>query len=152
MLTSSSQLRRPGASHQVPDSGHTLTIVRTISDNHIVAFEVLDHTIDESIDGILTTARTPVLIIDTGELADPDWLAELADVVLDDFDALGDGGLVDVDTGDVPSDALSSEVGEPSLIELSAHGRRAQCDTAVTERLDKLIPFLHTHTDVCDVA
>lgn len=151
MLTGSSQLRRPRTSHQVPDARNTLAIVRAIGNNHIVAFEVLDHAINKSIDGILATARTPVLVVDTSELADPDWLAELADVVFDDFDAFGDSGLVDVDAGDVPSNALSSEVGEPGLIELSAHGGRAERNTAVTEGLDKLIPLLHTHTDICDV-
>lgn len=152
VLTSSSQLRRPRTSHQVPDTRNSLAIVRTVGNNHIVALKVLDHAINESVDGVLTTTRTPVLVIDAGKLADPDGLAELADVVFDDLDAFGYSGLVDVNAGDVPSDALSSEVGEPRLIELSAHWWRAQCDTAVAKRLDKLIPFLHTHAHVCDVA
>lgn len=122
MLTSSSKLRRPRTSHQVPDTRHSLTVVRTISNNLIIAFKVLDHTINESINGSLITTRTPVLVVDTGELADPDWLAKLADVVFDDFDAFSDSGLVDVDAGDVPGDACSGKVGEPGLIELSTHG------------------------------
>ena len=152
MLTSSSELRRPRASHQVPNTRLSLTIVRTISNNLIIAFKVLDHAINESIDGSLITTRTPVLVIDAGKFADPDWLAEFAGIVFDYFDAFSDSGLVDVDAGDVPGDALSSEVGEPGLIELSAHGWRAECDTAVAEGLDQFVPFLYADIDVGDVA
>lgn len=152
MLTSGSKLRRPVVGHQVPDTRNTFTVVRTISDDIVVALKVLDHAIDERVDGILVTARAPILIVDTSELADPDRLAEFADVVLDYLDALSNSGLVDVDAGDIPSDALSGEVGEPSLVKLSAHGWRAKCDAAVAERLDVLIPPLNTDSDVCDVA
>ena len=152
MLTSSSKLRRPRTSHQRPQSRNSFTIIRTISKNHIIAFKVFDHTINESINGSLVTTRTPVFVIDASELAHPDGFAEFADVVFDYFDALGYGGLVDVDAGDVPSDACSSEIGEPGLIELSAHGWRAQCDTAVTQGFDQFVPFLYADVDVCDVA
>jgi len=152
VLTSGSQLRRPRTSHQIPHTRNTFTIIGSISNNHIVAFKVLDHAIDESIDSTLVTTRTPVFVVDAGELTDPDWLAELAYVVFDYFDALSYGGLVDVDAGDVPGDALSGEVGEPGLIELSAHWWRAECNTAVAERLDKFVPFLHADRNVCDVA
>lgn len=152
MLTSGSKLRRPVIGHQVPDTRNTFTVVRTICDDIVVALKVLDHAINERIDGILVTTRTPVLIVDTSELADPDGLAELADVVLDYLDALSNSGLVDVDAGDIPSNALSGEVGEPGLVELSAHGRRAKCDAAVAEWLNVLIPLLNTDGDVCDMA
>jgi len=99
----------------------------------------------------LITARTPVLIVDTGELADPDRLAELADVVLYYFDAFSDGGLVDVDAGDVPGNALSSEVSQPGLVELGAHGWRAKCDATVAEWLNVLIPLFNTDSDICNV-
>jgi len=125
MLTSGSKLRRPIVGHQVPDTRNTFTIIRTISDNIIIALEILDHAIDERVDSVLVAARTPVGIVNTCKLADPDGLAEFAGVILDYFDAIGDGGLVDVDAGDVPSDTLSRKVGEPSLVELRAHRRRA---------------------------
>lgn len=152
MLTSGSKLRRPIVGHQVPDTRNTFTVVRAICDDIVIALKVLDHAVDERVDGILVTARAPVLIVDTSELADPDRLAELADVVLDYLDALSNGGLVDVNASNIPGNSLGGEVGEPSLVKLSAHRWRAKCDAAVAERLDVLIPLLNTDSDVCDVA
>jgi len=151
MLTSSSKLWRPGIGHQRPKTRNAFTVVRSVGKYHIIAFKVLDHTINKSINGSLITTRTPVFVIHTGELTDPDWLAEFADVVFDHFDALGDSGFVDMYTSDVPSNALRSEVGKPGLIQLCTHGRRAKCNTTVTQRFNQFIPFLHTNIDVCDV-
>lgn len=152
MLTSGSKLRRPVVGHQVPDTRNTFAVVRTIGDNIVVALEILNHAINERVHSILVAARAPVLVVDASEFADPDGLAELTDVILDYLDAFSDSGFVHVDAGDIPSDALSREVGEPSLIELCAHGWRAKCNAAVAERLDVLIPLLNTDSNIGDVA
>jgi len=47
MLTSGSKLRRPIIGHQIPDARNTFAIVGTVSNDIIIALEILNHAVDE---------------------------------------------------------------------------------------------------------
>lgn len=136
------QIARP-ARRQVPSSvvdqrphGAQAGAVAVPIRNHAgVLLEELDHRRDERVDRVLVArGEIRTLIVDAGELGNPDGLPVLVPVIPDVIhDTLG-GILVRVDAGVVPGRLRHAERRherrEPFLVLLRRHGRRADEGTA----------------------
>lgn len=80
-------------------------------------------------------------VVDAGVLVDHHRLSVRVPVVIEVGLDAGHGVLVDVDRGKVPINLDEGfERGEPSLVELLAHGRRAEETSFRLERADELVP------------